>query len=158
MVRISQDGGSGLPLRGSRAMLAARLQVDLTVTATPRRPWNPSRLAARRQLSHHIEESLSLPNFDQRRLPGVRTEQPRSFGGPTPPWLQRRGGLEACFERRRIDRHVVWRLGGPRRSRVGLWTHVSRACCTGHGASCGSSGAPERCGSCLCIIQRTLLA
>ena len=118
---MSQDGGSGLPLRGSRAMLSARLQVDPTVTATPRRPWNPSRLAVGVQLSHHIEESLSLPNFDQRRLPGVRTEQPRSFGGPTPPWLQRRGGLEACFERRRICRHVVRRLGGPRRSRVGLF-------------------------------------
>ena len=101
-------------------MLAARLQVDPTVTATPRRPWNPSRLAAGRQLSHHIEESLSLPLRVHRLLPQVRTELPRWFGEQYSSWVQRRGGLEACFKQRRICRHVVLRLGGPRRSRVGL--------------------------------------
>ena len=91
------------------------------VKATPLRPWIPYRLAPGLQLSRHLPESLSLPKFDHRRLPRVRTEQPRSSGGPTPLRLQRRGGLEACFERRRIRAHVSRRVGGPRRSRVGLF-------------------------------------
>ena len=82
----------GLPLRGSRAMLAARLQVDPTVTATPRRPWNPSRLAVGVQLSRHVEESLSLPLRVHRLLPRARTELSRWFGEQFSSWVQRWGG------------------------------------------------------------------